>query len=120
MGLKGDTLQNHEVCPIVEAIRQVGNEWSLIIIRYLSDHPMGFNDLLRSAENISPRTLSQNLRKLEEKKIIRRDIVSTRPFKVSYKLTEKGMDLTNVLSDLKDWGSRWITGNGQEITDTEK
>ncbi|MGC8608606.1 MAG: winged helix-turn-helix transcriptional regulator [Thermoplasmata archaeon] len=108
MGLKGENTQNREVCPIVEAIREVGNEWSLIIVRYLSTRAMGFNELLRSANSISPRTLSQNLKKLEEKGILHRNVINTRPFKVQYELTEKGRDLSKVLSDLKEWGNRWI------------
>ncbi len=98
-------------CPIVESIRLIGGEWNLIIIRHLSDGPKGFNDLLRDAKNISPRTLSRTLKYLEDVQLVSRSILSTRPFRVKYELTEKGKALKFALNDLKQWGERWAVPN---------
>lgn len=98
-----------EKCPIVSAIRELGSEWNLIIIRYLMSKDMGFNELLRNAKGISSKTLSNNLKALSEKGIVRRDVVSTQPFSVSYSLTEKGKSLDKVLSLLGEWGTRWAS-----------
>ncbi|PYB69122.1 transcriptional regulator [Thermoplasma sp. Kam2015] len=98
-----------ETCPIVEAIREVGNENDLLVIRFLSEESLGFNDILRKAENMSPKTLSTTLKRLQQKGIIERRIISTQPFRVMYSLTQKGMDLRTVLNDLKIWGSKWLT-----------
>jgi DNA-binding HxlR family transcriptional regulator len=95
-------------CPIVSAIRELGGECNLIIIRYLMDRSMGFNELLRTASGISSKTLSNNLKSLSGKGIIKREVVSTQPFSVLYSLTEKGRALTALLSDLGDWGSKYV------------
>lgn len=102
--LKSTELEN---CPIVSAIRELGGEWNLIIIRYLMSRNMGFNELLRTARGISSKTLSNNLKALAARGIVNREIVSTQPFTVSYSLTEKGMALESVIDMLGDWGSKW-------------
>ncbi len=96
------------VCPIVEAIKEIGSEWKLIVIRYLEEGPSGFNELLRRADGINSKTLSSTLRSLEEKEIVRREIQSTRPFRVRYSLTSKGKALNQALLELKEWGEEWV------------
>jgi len=113
-------LDKGETCPIVEAIREVGNENDLLVIRFLSDGSLGFNDMLRMAGNMSPKTLSNTLKRLQDKDIIARNIVSTQPFRVMYSLTPKGMDLKVVLNDLKAWGSKWLmTPNSYYVANSQ-
>jgi len=94
-------------CPIVSAIREIGGEWNLIVIRYLMEGDMGFNELKRKVTGVSPRTLSSVLKELASKNIVRRDVVSTQPFSVLYSLTEKGRTLKPIVDDLGKWGTDW-------------
>ncbi|MBX8632310.1 MAG: helix-turn-helix transcriptional regulator [Thermoplasmata archaeon] len=103
-----------DLCPIAATIRKIGSEAKLVVIRYLSNGPTGFNDLLRKS-NLSAKTLSSTLKALEKEEIVRREILSTRPFKVSYSLTEKGQDLRPMLEKMGEWGKKWIVGNGMEM-----
>ena len=98
-------------CPIVSAIREIGSEWNLILIRYLMSGNMGFNELLRSARGISSKTLSNNLKALVNRGIVKREVVSTQPFNVSYSLTDKGMALREVIDLLGKWGNKWAIAN---------
>ncbi|MFG1518965.1 MAG: helix-turn-helix domain-containing protein [Thermoplasmataceae archaeon] len=97
-----------ELCPIVEAIKEVGGEWKLIIIRYLAESSSGFNDLVKRIDGLNPKTLSRTLKTLQERGIISRNVVSTQPFKVIYALTPKGEALNNVLKNFREWGEEWI------------
>jgi DNA-binding HxlR family transcriptional regulator len=97
-----------ETCPIVNAIREIGGEWKLIVIRYLADGPMGFNELMKTIPDVNSKTLASTLKYLEEREIINREVESTRPFRVKYSLTEKGISLGGALSDLRKWGEQWI------------
>ncbi len=99
-----------ESCPIVEAIKEIGGEWRLIVIRYLNDGPMGFNDLLKNIEGLNSKTLSSTLKYLEAHSIVTREVESTRPFRVRYSLTDKGRSLKYSLEDLKRWGEEWVIG----------
>ncbi len=100
-----------ETCPIVNAIREIGGEWKLIVIRYIADGPMGFNELMKTIPDVNSKTLASTLKYLEEREIIDREVESTRPFRVKYSLTEKGRSLGVALSDLKKWGEEWIGKN---------
>ncbi len=98
-----------EACPIVNAIREIGGEWKLIVIRYLSEGPQGFNELMKNIPDVNSKTLASTLKYLEEHGIINRDVESTRPFRVKYSLTPKGESLEDALSDLKKWGEEWVS-----------
>lgn len=97
-----------EVCPIVSAIQQIGSSWNLIVIRYVFERPMGFNELLRSIDGMNSKTLSRVLKHLQEREILSRKILSTQPFSVEYSLTEKGKALEPVMESLRQWGDNWI------------
>lgn len=96
-----------EFCPIVEAIRQIGGEWNMIVVRYLLERPMGFNEILRNARGMNSKTLSRVLKNLQGRNIVNRKVLSTQPFSVEYSLTEKGASLNTIMSELKKWGETW-------------
>ncbi len=97
-----------ESCPIVNAIREIGGEWKLIIIRYLSEGQQGFNELMKNIPDVNSKTLASTLKYLEEHEIINRDVESTRPFRVKYSLTPKGEALESAFFYLKEWGEKWV------------
>jgi DNA-binding HxlR family transcriptional regulator len=105
---RNEAAEEHELCPVVESVRKVGNEWRLIVIRYLMDRPMRFNELLRMAGGVDAKTLSRVLKYLGAEGILRRDVLSTQPFTVQYSLTQKGEQLRPVIESLRVWGNRWI------------
>lgn len=98
-----------ERCPIVEAIKTIGGQWNLVVIRYLSDRPMGFNEILRETNTMNSKTLSRVLRTLQQRGLINREIISTQPFQVRYSLTAKGEALKPVMEALGDWGKKWVS-----------
>ncbi len=102
------TAEVYELCPVVESVRKVGNEWRMIVIRYLLDRPMRFNELLRVAGGVDAKTLSRVLKYLATEGILRRDVLSTQPFTVRYELTEKGEQLRPVVESLRLWGNQWV------------
>ncbi len=102
-----DLMEEHELCPVVESVRRVGNEWRLIVIRYLLDRPMRFNEILRVAGGVDAKTLSRVLRYLASEGIVKREVLGTQPFVVQYELTQKGEQLGPVIESLRTWGNRW-------------
>lgn len=108
-----------EFCPIVEAIRQIGGEWNMIVVRYLLEKPMGFNEILRRATGMNSKTLSRVLKNLQGREIVNRRVISTQPFSVEYSLTEKGTALHNIMDDLKTWGEKWILSHNEKDMNPE-
>src|SRR5216684_3201366 len=102
---------DYVTCAAVESARKIGNQWRLIVIRYLLERPMRFNELLRVACEIDTKTLSRVLKYLASEKIVRREVLGTQPFTVRYALTDKGEQIRPIMQSLKAWGENWILGD---------
>ncbi len=104
-------MNDYVTCAAVESARRIGNQWRLIVIRYLLERPMRFNELLRVACEIDSKTLSRVLKYLASEKIVRREVLGTQPFTVRYALTDKGEQIRPIMQSLKAWGEAWILGD---------
>lgn len=96
-------------CSIAAALEAVGERWSFLILRGAFNglhHFEEFQSTLGIARNI----LSNRLVRLVENDILERVPDPTDRRKVSYRLTEKGLDLLPVLLSLRQWGERWVSG----------
>ena len=105
------TTTNHideTVCPIARTADIVSGKWTLLIIRDLASGVKRFNQLERSLHGISPKTLSERLRSLEEEGVIVRQTFAEVPPRVEYSLTEKGRDLVDVIESMRNYGKRWL------------
>jgi DNA-binding HxlR family transcriptional regulator len=96
------------VCPIARTAEIISGKWTLLIIRDLASGVKRFNQLERSLHGISPKTLSERLRSLEEEGVIIRQTFAEVPPRVEYSLTAKGLDLCNVIESMRSYGKRWL------------
>jgi len=77
--------------------RTIVSKWSIEILTVLSTpKSVGFGELRKALRGISSRVLSRKLRMMEASGLIRRRILDTRPPRVQYTLTEKGLTLTTL------------------------
>ena len=91
------------VCVMARALEEVGERWSLLVVRDLLLGPRRFTDLARSLGGITPTRLTARLRSLEAAGIVVREPPSAGR-EVWYRLTEAGRDLAPVLHALAAWG----------------
>ena len=91
-------------CSVEEAMTVLGGRWRMLIISFLIEHPMRFNELRRAIPNISQRMLTLELRFLEEEGFINREVFAEVPVKVEYSLTEDGKKLNGLVETLKEVG----------------
>src|SRR5665213_2290494 len=101
-------------CPLNASVEMVGDRWSLLIVR---DMMLGgastYADFLNGHERIATNILADRLRKLMKDGIIRAVPVPADGRKRLYRLTEKGVDLAPVLTEMVLWAARHeTTGNG--------
>ena len=99
---------DNSVCRVARTARIISGKWTLLIIRDLASGVKRFNQLERSLQGISPKTLSERLRALEEEGVISRQTFAEVPPRVEYSLTEKGRDLVDVIVCMRCYGSRWL------------
>lgn len=95
-------------CPVARTAELIGNKWTPLIIRDLTDGCKRFSELERSLRGISPKTLSERLKRLEESGVIGRHCYAEVPPRVEYKLTEKGHALIPVIDTMRQFGREWL------------
>ena len=79
-------------CLTARALERVGDRWSLLVIRDLLTGAKRFTDLMDRLGGITPKTLSQRLRELEDAGVVAADREPGRR-EVWYRLTPAGADL---------------------------
>ena len=92
-------------CLIGRTLELVGDRWGLLVVRDLVTGAKRFTDLMERLGGITPKTLSQRLRELQDAGIVTADRESGRR-EVWYRLTEAGTDLGPIIDELNWWGLR--------------
>jgi len=94
-------------CPVSVSLERFGDRWSLLIIRDLMVRGFrSFQQFQNSGEGIATNILADRLRNLEAAGIITAEVEEADRRRLSYRLTEKGIDLAPVLLELLIWGAR--------------
>jgi DNA-binding HxlR family transcriptional regulator len=86
----------------------IGGKWKPIILCHLGNGPIRTGELRRRIPNIAQKTLTQQLRDLEEDEIIIRKVYNQVPPKVEYYLSEEGKTLREVLIAMSIWGEKRV------------
>lgn len=91
--------------PFGYTLSMISGKWKMVIMYWIIEYqPIRYNELHRKIGTISFRTLSQQLRELEEDGIIIRKEYPQIPPKVEYSLSEKGLSLMPILEEMCKWG----------------
>jgi len=93
----------YEPCPVERGMRIIGNKWTGSILWHLQDQPMRFNEIARQLAGASKKVIAERLKSMEENKLIKRKVLSTRPIAVSYEIARRGLDALTILNQLKEW-----------------
>lgn len=89
-------------------MRLIGDTWTLMIVYNLMSGSKRFGELLDALGNVSPKTLSQRLKMLEEVKFVIRHAYPEIPPRVEYTLTEKGYALVDIIKAMQDFGQKYL------------
>ena len=100
-------------CSVAKSLDVIGDGWAILILREAFVGTRRFVDFQRTL-GIAKNILSQRLAHLEENGIMVRVDAGTSGERFEYELTPMGKDLATVLTALRQWGDRWISGRGQE------
>jgi DNA-binding HxlR family transcriptional regulator len=97
-----------ETCEGHQALEQIANKGTVLIIYALTQGTKRYSDLKRQIQGVSPKMLIQNLRRLEKCGLVNRKVYPVVPPQVEYSLTPLGQTLVEPLAILCDWACKHI------------
>lgn len=102
-------------CPLYhEAVELIGKRWTGAILRVMMDRPLRFSEISCAVPELSDRLLSERMKELEARGVVRRTVIPGPPVRVEYALSEMGRDLSPALDELQAWARRWLAAGGRE------
>lgn len=101
-------------CAIARSIQQIGDGWSLMILRSALLGTKRFQDFAAQL-GAPPTTLTRRLHTLTEQGFFVRRVYEAHPRREEYELTDKGLDFLPVLLAVAAWGSRWLSPGGAPL-----
>lgn len=99
-----------------DAIRIVGDFWTLRIIGAIAGGEMRFCELERAIPSINPATLTKRLKRMEENGLILRHTAAVDKQSVTYTLTEMGLDTLPILDSIKHFTEQHLAGSSLKAT----
>ena len=101
------------LCPILYAMKLIGQKWKLPILWYIADaenQTLRYKELERKVVGITATMLTKCLRELEADHLVHRKQHDTIPPIVEYSLAERGKSLIPALESVY----RWAEGQMQD------
>jgi len=90
-------------CPCRTMLDLLANKWSALAIGSLENGPQRFGILQRQLQGVSPKVLTQTLRRLEDYGLVDRTVYPVVPLHVEYSLTTLGKSAAAPLAALRNW-----------------
>ena len=97
---------NPHNCGVTHFLNRIGGKWKVLVIYGIDNKVNRFSSLQKMMPDISKQMLVNQLRELEEDKIIDRMVYAEIPPRVEYKLTRYGKSLMPVIEVIQQWGEK--------------
>lgn len=102
-------------CSTSVTMKFIGGKWKAVILFHLIDEPKRYNELRKLIPTMTERTLSLQLKQMEEDQIIDRKVFTEKPpLMVEYSMTEFGKTLIPLVQEIAKWG-REASSNSKNI-----
>ena len=92
-------------CGLEASLSVIGGKWKFLIVWQLASRPRRFGELRRLVAGVTEKMLIQGLKELEKDGVVSRRDFREVPPKVEYSLTERGVELADLLRPLCEWGA---------------
>lgn len=109
-----------EVCPVEVSVSVLGGAWKLTVVKHLMGGTQRFGELSRLVPLANRKTLTRQLRELEDDGIIHRMVYAEVPPKVEYSLTHLGQSLSSLVGTMDDWGKAYTEQRADAVISTDE
>jgi len=94
------------LCPLEGVIDVISKKWTLLIVNVIGNHgQLRFSKLMQELRGISPKTLADTLKQLQEEELIKREAFAEIPPRVEYSLTSDGKRLREAIMPILTWAA---------------
>ena len=91
-------------CPVKGVIDLVGKKWALLVVNTIGNFGVQrFKNLQNRLKGISPKTLSDTLKRLQNEGLVSRESFNEVPPRVEYRLTDEGVEFRAIIQPLIEW-----------------
>lgn len=100
-------------CPVDVSLSFIQGKWKILILSHLFQFgKRGFVQIKKNLPGVSEKMLSQQLRQLEKDGLIHKSVISEKPYRVEYNLSDAGKSFSPLYSFLSNWGINYLKKNG--------
>ena len=93
-------------CPLEGIIDVISKKWALLIINAIGNYGnLRFNRLMEELQGISPKTLADTLKQLQDEELLKRESFAEIPPRVEYSLTKDGEGLREAVIPILKWAA---------------
>ncbi len=104
-----------EGCTVNRTVKYIARKWTLLVLLELykgEEHRRRFSELKSCLDGITPKVLSARLKVLEVEGLVEnRFDGSSFPAKSEYSLTESGLEIVEIVKEMKRWALKWKITN---------
>ncbi|OCT15494.1 MarR family transcriptional regulator [Paenibacillus pectinilyticus] len=102
-------MEQSQMCPRFEkAVEILSKRWTSLIVFQLLSGPHRFVNIDHALPNLSGKVLSERLKELEQEGIVKRVVYPETPVRIEYSLSDKGLALAPIFSEIAKWSSEWL------------
>ena len=94
-------------CPFATVQSLISGKWAILILHYLEDGPVRFNELQRFMPKMTHATLSVQLKNLVENGLVERKQYESVPIKVEYSVAKLGCEFI-IVKSLDKYEQRYL------------
>lgn len=94
-----------ELCPSSLLPFRFGDKWAALVIRCLETGPRRFCELRVPLRRVTPKALTQSLRRLERDGLVSRTVHASSTLRVEYALTPLGSSMLEPINVACDWAA---------------
>src|SRR5262245_5945342 len=102
-------------CPVELALDILSGKWKSVLLAHLKDGSLRYRELRLRIPRLSDKILTERLRDLEQRGLVKRRKIAGPPSHWVYELTESGQSLRPVLEALYAWGETVASVLGVKI-----
>jgi DNA-binding HxlR family transcriptional regulator len=100
-------------CPVDVTLGFIGGKWKLLILSHLHIfEKRSYVEIRDNLPGVSEKMLSQQLKELERDNLIGKNILSAKPYRVEYFLSDDGKSLGPLYEFVSSWGIKYLKKHG--------